>query len=253
LSDQLIRELVSYLAGPLSPVPQYWNGTAYEKVEGAHGATKTIIYGADGAPLFTIGNKGYMELPAGAATETTLLSIDGHIDGLEALLTLIAGYTDGLETALALLGTQTTSAAILAKLSADPATQTTLAALSAKFGSLGQKTMALSAPVVLASDQAAIPMTRNGTARTMTHTAPTAGITTGTALATNANRKYALIVNDSANAVYIKLGATAVLNTGIRLNANGGSYEINETNLYTGVIDCISSVATQTLLVTEGV
>jgi len=129
----------------------------------------------------------------------------------------------------------------------------TITTLSAKFGSLGQKTMALSAPVVLASDQAAIPTTRNGTARTMAHTAPTAGVASGLALALNANRKYALIVNDSVNVVYIKLGATAVLNTGIRLNANGGSYEINETNLYTGIIDCISSVASQTILVTEGV
>lgn len=38
------------------------------------------------------------------------------------------------------------------------ATETTLAALSGKFSSLGQKTMALSAPVVIASDQTAIPV-----------------------------------------------------------------------------------------------
>ena len=133
------------------------------------------------------------------------------------------------------------------------ALDTSITSLSAKFGSVGQKTMAASAPVVLASDQASIPTTRTGTARTMAHTSPTAGTSSVTALTLNASRKYALIVNDSANVVYIKLGATAVLNTGIRLNAYGGSYEINETNLYTGVIDCISSVASQTLLVTEGV
>jgi hypothetical protein len=168
------------------------------------------------------GGAANMNLPSGAATEATLA--------------LIASYVDGIETLLGTLGTQTT-----------------LTALLAKFGSLGQKAMSGSAPVVLASDQAAIPITRNGVARTMTHTIGTAGVATGTALASNTNRKYALIVNDSANVVYIKLGATAALNTGIRLNANGGSYEINETNLYTGVIDCISTVAVQTLLVTEGV
>lgn len=42
------------------------------------------------------------------------------------------------------------------------ALDTTLSALSAKFNSLGQKTMANSAPVVLASDQSAIPVTQSG-------------------------------------------------------------------------------------------
>jgi hypothetical protein len=42
-------------------------------------------------------------------------------------------------------------------------TETTLAALSAKFASLGQKAMAGSAPVVIASDQSAIPASQSGT------------------------------------------------------------------------------------------
>lgn len=42
------------------------------------------------------------------------------------------------------------------------ATETTLAALNAKFNSLGQKTMANSAPVVIASDQSSIPVTIAG-------------------------------------------------------------------------------------------
>src|ERR1044072_2816968 len=41
----------------------------------------------------------------------------------------------------------------------DFATQTTLAALNAKFGSLGQKPMADSAPVVISSDQSSLPVT----------------------------------------------------------------------------------------------
>jgi hypothetical protein len=44
------------------------------------------------------------------------------------------------------------------------ATEATLAALDAKFNSLGQKTMANSAPVVIASDQSAIPVTFTPTA-----------------------------------------------------------------------------------------
>jgi hypothetical protein len=93
---------------------------------------------------------------------------------------------------------------------------------------------------------------RDATTITIAHSVATSGVASTTALAANASRKYALIVNDSANAIYIFLGATAVLNQGIRLNANGGSYEINETNLYTGIITTITTVASQNVIVTEG-
>lgn len=88
-----------------------------------------------------------------------------------------------------------------------------------------------------------------------THTAPTIGNTTTTALAANASRVYALLVNDSDEVIYIKLGAAAVLNQGIRLNASGGSYEMSRQvgNLYTGAINAICASGSKKLLVTEGV
>jgi hypothetical protein len=94
-----------------------------------------------------------------------------------------------------------------------------------------------------------------GVYTTPTHTAPTAGVATGELLAANANRLYALLVNDSDTIVYIKLGAAAVVNQGIRLNANGGSYEMSKKlgNLYTGAINGISGIAGKVVLVTEGV
>ena len=90
---------------------------------------------------------------------------------------------------------------------------------------------------------------------TMTHTVVNADATSGVALAANANRKYMLIVNDSDTVIYISIGTATALNSGIRLNANGGSYEISARygNLDTRVINCISSVASKKLLVTEGV
>jgi len=96
----------------------------------------------------------------------------------------------------------------------------------------------------------------NGAYTAPTHSAATVTSTTGQALAANANRKYALLVNDSDTAIYIKLGAAAVANEGIRLNANGGSYEMSDLhgNLYTGAINAIhGSTGNKTLLVTEGV
>ena len=92
--------------------------------------------------------------------------------------------------------------------------------------------------------------------QTLTHTAVTVGAATTATLAANANRKYALIINDSDSTIYpLKIGAAAVLSEGIRLNAGGGSYEmsVGYGNLDTRVINAISSGAGKVLLVTEGV
>ncbi len=81
-------------------------------------------------------------------TNSTLATLDGRVDGLEGLvgttnttLTTIDGRVDGLET---LVGT----------------TNTTLSTISGKLpATLGAKTSAASLAVVLASDQAALPVT----------------------------------------------------------------------------------------------
>lgn len=70
-------------------------------------------------------------------------------------------------------------------------------------------------------------------------------------LPANPGRSYALLVNDSDSVAYINLGGPAAANQGIRLNANGGSYEINSTNLFKGRIYAISTGATKKLMVTE--
>lgn len=91
-----------------------------------------------------------------------------------------------------------------------------------------------------------------------TPTHSTLGVTTASqaALAANANRLYALLINDGDTTIYLKLGAAAVANQGIRLNANGGSYEMSRKtgNLYTGAINAIhGGTGTKTLTITEGV
>ena len=52
----------------------------------------------------------------------------------------------------------------------------------------------------------------------------TIGTTSTRVLYRKENRRIAAIVNDSSNTVYLSLGPTAVMNGGIRLNANGGSF-----------------------------
>lgn len=59
-------------------------------------------------------------------------------------------------------------------------------------------------------------------------------------LASSTARLYAVIVNDSADPVYLAIGNAAVSGKGIRLNANGGSYEMDSLNLFTGAVNAIS-------------
>lgn len=70
-------------------------------------------------------------------------------------------------------------------------------------------------------------------------------------LATSTSRVYAAIVNDGANPVYISLaGSPAIAGSGIRLNALGGSYEINFSNLVISGITAISTGGSSNVTVT---
>lgn len=87
------------------------------------------------------------------------------------------------------------------------------------------------------------------------HTTASMTSSSATVLALNDDREYALFVNDGSATVYIKVGATAVANQGIRINANGGSYEMSRAlgNLSDVAVNGITASGTATLLVVEGV
>jgi len=68
---------------------------------------------------------------------------------------------------------------------------------------------------------------------------------------TNLSRATATFVNDSDEAIYLGLGTIAYMNAGIRLNAFGGSYEINGMNQYSGSVYAICSSGTKNLCYTE--
>lgn len=98
----------------------------------------------------------------------------------------------------------------------DFATEVTQAALSAKFGTLGQKNMAGSAPVVIASDQAAIPISNiSGTISLPTGAATEAKQDTGNgSLATIAAKDFATQTTLAAlNGKFSSLGQKASTNS----------------------------------------
>lgn len=151
--------------------------------------TASQIGNATGAADFGVGNIGAQTLRVGLASdqlsglateatladaEASLASLAGEDFATEATLAAAAADISSLaaedfatQTTLAVLAskdfaTQTTLAAAAASLTSiaaeDFATQTTLAAINTKTPSLGQAAMAGSTPVVIASDQTAIPV-----------------------------------------------------------------------------------------------
>lgn len=87
------------------------------------------------------------------------------------------------------------------------------------------------------------------------HTAFSVTPSTLEALAANDFRVYVLLENDSDTDIYVAFGVPAVVNQGIRLNANGGSLELSEGNHFLDVraINAIHGGAGgKNLLITEG-
>lgn len=81
-----------------------------------------------------------------------------------------------------------------------------------------------------------------------TSTKVSVGSSSTTVLAANVRRRYAIFVNDSNEEMYLSTSGTAVINTGVRINANGGHYEmLKGQNLVTGIITAICSSGTKNL------
>ena len=73
------------------------------------------------------------------------------------------------------------------------------------------------------------------------------------ALAANASRRGAILVNDSSQDIFLSLrtGAPAVVGSGFRINAGGGSYEITNENLTLDSIQAIAASGSNNLTIHE--
>lgn len=86
---------------------------------------------------------------------------------------------------------------------------------------------------------------------TSTPTKVSVGSSDTVVLTANGGRAYAVFVNDSDETIFLALGTLAVINEGIRLNANGGNYEIKKENLWVGEVSAICASGSKNLTVTE--
>lgn len=82
----------------------------------------------------------------------------------------------------------------------------------------------------------------------------TMGTASAQIVAADPLRRALILVNDSDSPIYISQGQTAIVNKGIRLNANGGAYEhdVKKYGLPTGDFYGISTGSSKNLTVTEG-
>lgn len=204
--------------------------------------------GATQSGTWNIGNiTGTVSLPTGAATEATLSNLNSKLLPLNADFDTGAGTDTRSAFGIllpasggAVLGgtstnplridptgttTQPISAASL-PLPTGAATETTLSGLSAKFGSLGQKTMANSAPVVIASDQSAIPASQSGTWN-LNNISGTISLPTGAATESTLGS-----IDGKLRAFDLDSGAGTqnVLGISLRKSASGGSVEFGTSS-----------------------
>ena len=93
------------------------------------------------------------------------------------------------------------------------------------------------------------------TTRLATNSKVAVGSTTTVVMAADPDRKWAVLTNDSDEAIYLGLGEAAVMNEGIRLDpvaatAPAGCYKIDANNRFTGAINAICTSGSKNLAFT---
>lgn len=185
------------------------------------GATFYIAALAAQFPALLVGgrldvNVGASVLPTGAATEVTLAT---RVAATQLPAALVGGRLDANVGAW----------------------------LGSTAPTVGQKTLANSVPVAVASDQLLTAQPRSSTPAQSTVAASATNVTL---LASNANRRGATVHNDSALAnLFVKLGATASATSFTARLLPNGYYEVPFG--YTGIIDGIWSLASGNARITE--
>lgn len=157
---------------------------------------------------------GTISLPTGAATESTLSTLNGKIpSGLTVTSTRLLVDGSGV--------TQPISAASL-PLPTGAATESTLSTFSNRF-----------------------------TSSTSSISRVSSSASSVSILASTAGRKGASFYNESTQSCYLKLGTTASLTSYTILMLPGGFFILNNDPVYTGAIDAIWSAANGALQITE--
>ena len=174
-----------------------------------------------------------LPLPSGAATEATLAA--RAAEHVTAASPHAARLSDGSAFYVAAMTGQFPSALVGGRLDANAG-----AWLGSTAPTVGQKAMASSLPVTVASDQPAMPVQESRSSACSLTLIDSVNTNT-TLLASNANRVGVTIFNDSTASLYVRFGSTASTSDFHVLLAPGGYFEMPFR--YTGRIDGIWSAA----------
>jgi len=96
--------------------------------------------------------------------------------------------------------------------------------------------------------------TTAGLGTSLTASAPAAasvGVASAQALAANTSRRGLVLTNTSANQISVAFGATAVLASGITLNANGGTFVMDSGTFSSAAVNAIAAGAASNLAIQE--
>lgn len=130
----------------------------------------------------------------------------------------------------------------------DPSTPTSLAAVKAASTPAAATDPAL---VVAISPNNTIPVKTGNALTASSPTAATVAATSGSAIGANSNRRGLVLINTSPNYISLGFGAAAVLDSGITLNPNGGTYVMDEFTFTTSAVNAIASSAGSNLAIQE--
>lgn len=210
-----------FMATPI--LPYFYNGSTWDRLRGSAADGMTVNLGANNDVVVS-----------GVSTEakqddliTEIQSLDGKDYATQTTLAALLAKVIAAPATEAKQDTGNTSLATIAGV--DFATQTTLAAILAKL---------IAAPATEAKQDDII-SALGGTSTTGTTSSVGDSATNVTLLASNANRKGATIYNDSTASLYVKLGATASLTDFTMVCDARGYFEVPYG--YTGIIDGIWS------------
>jgi hypothetical protein len=144
---------------------------------------------------------------------------------------------------------QDTATAILTTIDADTGS------IDSKLNTLGQKAMVGSVPVVISSDQSALPVSgtisvsQDKSTNELFSTASVSNVDSEV-LAANSDRKMVAIFNDSGAVVYFKYGAAATTTSFSFRMANNEYYEFPQP-VYTGSLHAIRGAGSGNVHITE--
>lgn len=204
----------------------------------------TAAVAADAAVVVAINPATAINLPTGASTSAL------QTTGNTTLSTISTAQTSGTQKSQTVDGSgniqpsgDVNTRAIFVKQTDGTNNATVKAASTAAVASDTALVVAIS-PNNTISSSVTVPLTASSP------TVASVGVASASAVAANATRRGLILQNNSINTIYLGIGATAVIGSGVTLYP-GGSYQMDVSSLSTAVVNAIATGAASSMAIQE--